>query len=137
MSDPTTNNPGNSSPPPDKPETGVTANPTPPASVTAKPAAPAAPKPAAKPVAKGKPGRRGFLYTMFGTWFAVAWTTMTASLGLMTLGTVRFLFPNVLSEPPSKFKVGFPDSYEEGKVVERFKDQNTWIVAQRRASSTP
>ena len=49
-------------------------------------------------------------------------------MGVMTLGTVRFLFPNVLSEPPSKVKVGFPDSYEEGKVVERFKDQNTWVV---------
>ena len=47
---------------------------------------------------------------------------------LWTLGTLRFLFPNVLSEPPSKFKVGFPDAFEEGKVVERFKDQNIWVV---------
>src|SRR5262249_3901844 len=31
----------------------------------------------------------------------------------------------------SKFKVGFPDSYEEGKVVERYKDQNAWIVRRR------
>ena len=38
------------------------------------------------------------------------------------------MIPNVLNEPPSKFKVGFPDSYEDGKVVERFKDQNAWIV---------
>ena len=43
-------------------------------------------------------------------------------------GLTFFMFPNVLSEPPSKFKVGFPDQYEEGKVVERFKDQNAWIV---------
>ena len=55
----------------------------------------------------------------------------------MVLGTVRFLFPNVLSEPPSKVKVGFPDQYEEGKVVERFKDKNMWVVRKRRASSTP
>jgi cytochrome b6-f complex iron-sulfur subunit len=46
----------------------------------------------------------------------------------MVLGTVRFLFPNVLSEPPSKFKVGPPRDFEEGKVVERFKPQGTWIV---------
>jgi cytochrome b6-f complex iron-sulfur subunit len=65
---------------------------------------------------------------LFGSWFAVAWTTMVASLGLMVLGTLRFLFPNVLTEPPSRIKVGFPDSYEEGKVIDRFKDQNTWIV---------
>ena len=36
---------------------------------------------------------------------------------------MRFLFPNVLSEPPSTFKVGFADSYEEGKVDDTFKDQ--------------
>ena len=92
----------------------------------AKPAPP--PKPAAaKPPAKGK-DRRFFLLTWFGSWFAIGMTTMTASLVGMLLGTVRFLFPNVLSEPPNKFKVGLPDSYEEGKVVDRFKDQNFWIV---------
>ena len=46
----------------------------------------------------------------------------------MTLGSVRFLFLNVLAEPPSKIKVGYPDQYEDGKVVERYKDQNAWIV---------
>src|SRR5215471_20988107 len=106
MSDPNPNIPGNAPPPADKPATGVTNNPAPAAApttaVTPKPAAAAPPKPAAKPVAKGKPGRRGFLYAMFGTWIGLAWTTMTASFGLMTLGTVRFLFPNVLAEPPSK-----------------------------------
>ncbi len=136
MSDPNTSNtPGNSPPSANKPQTGVTANPTsaaaPAAAVTTKPAAAAAPpKPAAKPVAKTKE-RRGFLYAMFGTWIGLAWTTMTASLGLMTLGTVRFLFPNVLAEPPSKIKVGFPDSYEDGKVVERYKDQHAWIVRRK------
>jgi cytochrome b6-f complex iron-sulfur subunit len=91
-----------------------------------KPAAPA-PKPAAKPPAKGK-DRRFFLLAPFASWFAVGWTTMTLGLLGMLLGTVRFLFPNVLSEPPSKFKVGDPKQFEEGKVVERFKDQGTWIV---------
>src|SRR5437879_6281961 len=72
--------------------------------------------------------RRGFLFGMFGSWFAVAWTTMTASLVGMVLGTVRFLFPNVLSEPPSKIKVGLPTEFEPEKVDERFKDQNCWLV---------
>ena len=89
-----------------------------------KPAAPA--KPAAAKSAAGKESRRGFLGIM--SWFAAAWVALAGSLGLMLLGTVRFLFPNVLSEPPSKFKVGFPSQYEEGKVVERYKDQNAWIV---------
>jgi cytochrome b6-f complex iron-sulfur subunit len=134
MSDPQTNTPGTNPTPAEKPQTGVTANPTPaapsPASVTPKPAAAAPPKPAVKPAVKTKE-RRGFLYAMFGTWIGLAWTTMTASLGLMTLGTVRFLFPNVLAEPPSKIKVGFADSYEDGKVIERYKDQHAWIVRRK------
>ena len=32
------------------------------------------------------------------------------------------------TEPPSRVKVGFADQYEEGKVVERYKDQNIWVV---------
>lgn len=89
---------------------------------------PTPPKPPAKPAAKTDTGRRTFLAAMFGSWFAVAWVALTASLVGMLLGTVRFLFPNVLSEPPSKFKVGEPSQYEDGKVVERFKDQGTWVV---------
>jgi cytochrome b6-f complex iron-sulfur subunit len=132
MPDPTPLPPDNPGPAPaDKPPSPVTANPTPgpaaappPAAVTAKPAAP---KPAAKAPAKGK-DRRFFLVAIFTSWAAAAWAAMTASLGLMTLGTLRFLYPNVLSEPPSKIKVGFPDNYEEGKVVDRFKEQHAWIV---------
>src|SRR5258707_11101141 len=69
----------------------------------AAPPKPAAPKVApAKPAAKGGKDRRFFLAAMFGSWFGLAWTTLTASLLGMVLGTVRFLFPNVLAEPPSK-----------------------------------
>jgi cytochrome b6-f complex iron-sulfur subunit len=100
-------------------------------SVIAKPPAAAAapPKPAPpKPPAKAAQTRRSFLAAMFGNWFAVAWIAFTASMIGMLLGTVRFLFPNVLSEPPSRFKVGPPDQYEPEKVVERFKPQGAWIV---------
>src|SRR5262245_33032892 len=123
MTEPNTNITGNNPSPP------AAAPAAPPAAVTAKPAAPP-PKPAAaaKPPAKGKGDRRFFLFSMFGSWFAVAWASMAASLGLMTLGTLRFLFPNVLSEPPSRVKAGPPDSYEEGQVVDRYKDQNFWVV---------
>jgi cytochrome b6-f complex iron-sulfur subunit len=130
MSDPNPNITGAPNPAADKPA-AVAAAPTA-AVAPPKPAAPAPPKPVAKPpVAKGKE-RRFFLFAffgaLFGTWAATAWTTFVASMGLMSLGTLRFLYPNVLSEPPSKIKVGFPDNYEEGKVVERYKDQNTWVV---------
>jgi cytochrome b6-f complex iron-sulfur subunit len=49
----------------------------------------------------------------------------------MVLGTVRFLFPNVLSEPSKVFKAGLPDQYEENKVVDRFKEQGAWMVRAR------
>jgi cytochrome b6-f complex iron-sulfur subunit len=101
--------------------TAATAPPPPKAPTPAKPAPPKAP-------AKTGKSRRFFLASLFGSWFAIAWTSLTVSLVGMLLGTVRFLFPNVLSEPPSKFKVGDPKQYEQGKVVERFKDQGAWIV---------
>ncbi|MBI1915402.1 MAG: ubiquinol-cytochrome c reductase iron-sulfur subunit [Planctomycetes bacterium] len=59
---------------------------------------------------------------------AVAWTSFTAAMAAMTLGTIRFLVPNVLDEKPSRIKVGLPQNYEEGQVTDRYKDQNTWIV---------
>ena len=41
---------------------------------------------------------------------------------------VRFLFPNVLYEPPATFKAGPPGNFSIG-VDESFKDTNaTWIV---------
>lgn len=116
--------------PSNTPETTITSKPAT-AAVTAapaKPAPPPKPAPAAKAPAKGGKDRRGFLTAAFLTWFGIAWVTMSAAMMGMLLGTVRFLFPNVLSEPPSKFKVGPPDQYEDGKVVERFKDQGAWIV---------
>jgi cytochrome b6-f complex iron-sulfur subunit len=121
MSDPNTNISGTPNPAPNPTPAAVTPSPAP---AAPKPAAPAAKAPA-KPAGKT---RRFFLLVLVGSWFAVGWTTMTAALLAMTLGTVRFLFPNVLSEPPSRVKVGFPDQFEDGKVVERFKDQNIWVV---------
>jgi cytochrome b6-f complex iron-sulfur subunit len=120
-----------------KPETAITsepsktAEPAKPAETAAppKPAAAAPPKPAPppKPAAAPAKDRRGFIAALLSA-FSIAWLAMTAAVLGMLLGTVRFLFPNVLSEPPSKVKAGFPDQYEEGKVVDRFKDQNFWIV---------
>jgi cytochrome b6-f complex iron-sulfur subunit len=98
---------------------------TPPAPTPAAPPAPA--KPPAKPAAKKGDDRRFFLFT----WFGSAWAWFVLSMTALTLGSVRFLFPNVLSEPPSTFKAGPPAMYEPDKVVERYKgDQGVWIVRQ-------
>ncbi|HEY4235328.1 MAG TPA: ubiquinol-cytochrome c reductase iron-sulfur subunit [Lacipirellulaceae bacterium] len=71
--------------------------------------------------------RRAFLFGFSA--LALGFTALTASLGLWTLGSVRFMFPNILREPPSKFKVGFPDQYAPGQVEEKFKAQfGVWIT---------
>jgi cytochrome b6-f complex iron-sulfur subunit len=90
------------------------------------------PKPAPpKPPAKAGASRRFFLFRIFSSWIAVAWLALTASLVAMVLGTLRFLFPNVLSEPPSTFKAGDISSYEENVVSDRFKPQNAWVIRAR------
>jgi cytochrome b6-f complex iron-sulfur subunit len=90
-----------------------------PAAPPPKPAVPPKPAPPKAPAKSGKTRR---------TFLTVAWLSFSAAMAGWLFGTVRFMFPNVLSEPPSKFKVGPPDQYEDGKVVDRFKDQGTWVV---------
>lgn len=94
------------------------------------PAAPKPPmpaKPAAAPPKKGE-DRRNFLVRWITSPFTIAWAAFTATMAGWTLGSARFLFPNVLSEPPSKVKVGDPRNFEEGKVTDNFKDRNMWVV---------
>ncbi|HTR01585.1 MAG TPA: Rieske 2Fe-2S domain-containing protein [Thermoanaerobaculia bacterium] len=61
-------------------------------------------------------------------WMALAWTGFAAATGAGLTATVRFLFPNVLFEPPTRFKAGDPSSYALG-VDERWKEKfGIWIV---------
>ena len=82
--------------------------------------------------------RRGFyVSTLFVpwvvAWIAAAWVTFTAAVSTMTLMCVRFMFPNVLAEPPSTMKVGLPSNYEPEEVSERFKAEwGFWIVRSTR-----
>jgi cytochrome b6-f complex iron-sulfur subunit len=105
--------------------------PPPAAAATAAPPAPPKPampaKPAAAPPKKGE-DRRNFLVRWLTSPFTIAWAAFTATMAGWTLGSARFLFPNVLSEPPSKVKVGDPRNFEEGKVTDNFKDRNMWVV---------
>ncbi len=73
-------------------------------------------------------GRRPFLSTM-GWVIVVGWGTFTAGLGIFSAMLVRFMFPNVLAEPPSTIKVGVPSNFEKGEVNERWKAEwGFWIV---------
>ncbi len=71
-----------------------------------------------------KVSRRGFF-----SWAAVAWVGFTAAIGGCVTAFNRFLFPNVLYEPPTTFKVGSPEEFGKGMVDERYKESNgVWIV---------
>jgi cytochrome b6-f complex iron-sulfur subunit len=94
------------------------------ATAVAKPPMPSKPAPAPK---KGE-DRRNFLVRFITSPVAVAWTAFTGALIAQILGTTRFLFPNVLAEPPSKVKVGPPSDFEDGKVTDTFKDRNMWVI---------
>jgi cytochrome b6-f complex iron-sulfur subunit len=78
--------------------------------------------------------RRGFMVgSLFMSWIAVAWTTFTAGMVAMTTMTVRFMFPNVLAEPPSTIKIGLPSNYDPEDVSDRFKAEwGFWVVRSTR-----
>ncbi len=100
----------------------------------AKPVVPPRPTrpPSAKAKAKPDQQRRGFLAVlgaMVATPLGVGFSSLATTMGLWTLGTLRFLFPNVRIEPPSKFKVGSPADYPPGYVETKYKTQYAiWIV---------
>lgn len=55
------------------------------------------------------------------------WGIFLLGAGAGVMGMVRFLFPNVLYEPPMSFKAGPPTAFGEG-VDETFKNSHgTWL----------
>jgi cytochrome b6-f complex iron-sulfur subunit len=94
-------------------------------------AAPPMPVRPAKAAAKkdGEEDRRGFLEVALGSFMAMGFTALSVTGGLFTLGLARFMFPNVLAEPPSRFKVGFKEGFPSGKVETKFVPQyGVWVV---------
>ena len=61
--------------------------------------------------------RRGFLSTL-----GVAWTAFAAACAAGAVATTRFMFPNVLFEPPQQFKAGLPADFQTGTVDQRYKE---------------
>jgi cytochrome b6-f complex iron-sulfur subunit len=92
------------------------------------PVKPAYAKPTAAKTSKEQVAeRRAFLFGMSA--LAIGFSALSATAAAWTLGTVRFMFPNILREPPSRFTVGSPDKFPPGQVEERFKAQfGVWIV---------
>jgi cytochrome b6-f complex iron-sulfur subunit len=68
--------------------------------------------------------RRKFLWAV-----PTAWTAFSAACASSLVATARFMFPNVLFEPPQSFKAGFPSEYNVGEVDVRWKDAfGVWVV---------
>jgi cytochrome b6-f complex iron-sulfur subunit len=102
-------------------------------------ALPAKPLPGKLPAAKaaaGKPEptveRRSVLaagLSVVCSWVVLAWTSMIAASTVGVLGVARFMMPNVLVEPPTKFKIGPPNDYAPGTVSTKWQAQfNIWVV---------
>ena len=58
--------------------------------------------------------RRGFI-----SWLSFGWLAYLGVTGGFFTMIVRFLFPNVLFEPPQSFKIGYPDDFAVGLVFKK------------------
>ena len=68
--------------------------------------------------------RKGFL-----GWLSIGWLAFAGATGGFFTLMIRFMFPNVLFEPPQSFKIGYPDDFTIGKVDTRFKRKHAvWVV---------
>ena len=68
--------------------------------------------------------RKGFI-----GWLTAGWIAFAAATGGFFTMMIRFLFPNVLFEPPQSFKIGFPEDFTVDAVDTRFKKKHAvWIV---------
>lgn len=78
-----------------------------------------------QPVAEGGiTTRRGFF-----SWLTLAWVAFASAsaAGLTAMG--RFMFPNVLFEPPQSFKIGFPEEFDLDLVDTRYTEKfGVWVV---------
>jgi cytochrome b6-f complex iron-sulfur subunit len=92
-------------------------------------AAPAvAPKAAAAPAIERRSAIAAIAATLLSP-IVIAWTSFAATVTASTLALARFMMPNVLVEPPTRFKIGPPSDYSPGTVSTKWQAQfNIWVV---------
>ena len=91
--------------------------------------APAVPMP--KATAASVPRRSALedIVAMICSPVVIAWTSFSLTMAVSTLATARFMMPNVLVEPPTRFKIGPPNDYAPGTVSTKWQAQfNIWVV---------
>ncbi len=86
---------------------------------------------AAKPIAEDV-SRRSVVSAAVGVLLSpvvIAWGSFMTALTASGLAVARFMMPNVLVEPPTKFKIGPPNDYSPGTVSTKWQAQfNIWVV---------
>lgn len=87
----------------------------------------------ARPAAAETTTRRSFFSAfgevLVGSSLGIGFIALAVTNLLWVLGFARYMFPNILTEPPTKFKVGFPDDFAPGQVETKFKAQfGIWLV---------
>ena len=81
------------------------------------------------PAAETADAGKGLSRRLFVWSLPVGWAAFSAATAASLVATTRFLFPNVLFEPPQSFMAGFPSEFNVGEVDVRFKDAyGVWIV---------
>jgi len=58
----------------------------------------------------------------------IGWGGFLASMGGSAFGTFRFMFPEVLYEPPTVFKIGKPVDFGMGVTDTLKKERQIWVV---------
>ncbi|WP_206028489.1 Rieske 2Fe-2S domain-containing protein [Thalassoroseus pseudoceratinae] len=89
-------------------------------------------KPASRRAAKKSDDdatRRSFLFDVLLAPFVLAWVAFASAATAFGLGVARYMMPNVLVEPPSRFKVGSPTDFPANTVSTKFKAEfGIWVV---------
>ena len=62
----------------------------------------------------------------------IGWGGFLASMGGAAFGTFRFMFPEILYEPPTVFKIGKPADYGMGVTDTLKKERQIWVVKNER-----
>ncbi len=66
---------------------------------------------------------------MFGSAMGLGFTALGLASGLWAAATARFMMPNVVNEPPNRFKAGLPADYPPGFVETKYKERyGVWVV---------
>src|SRR5216683_1030059 len=93
---------------------------------TPPPAQPSTPSSAVAPVTTAPAGKQQDLSRR--SFLKLGWAAFLGFLASSAGATLKFIFPNVLYEPPQTFKAGRPEDYAQGVSLRWTKAQRVWMI---------